>query len=374
MNTTTPKRRDAVAHLFRLAACLLMLAAGAISQSGKPSVTVPVPAPDAAPAGGAARIVDSEPLAPGVMGYGGPVPVVVRVEDGRVASVLPKLPNDESPMFFAMLDDAGLWNAWDGLPPGVAATSHVDAVASATYSSRAAIANARAAFAAAAAAEGSAATAPAPAAPSASPAVALRGALTLAVLLAAAFVPLSAGFRRWRTLLLWLDLAVLGLWSGSFLSTARLVGWADGDFPAGAADLSAALLLLAMAFLYPLFGRPAHYCMHVCPFGAAQELASRLPVRKWRLSPALVRRLEALRRALWAALMISLWLGLGARWLDWELFGAFAWRAAPVPLIVLAALSAAFSAFVPRAYCRFVCPTGTLFKLAESNRPRESSE
>ncbi|MBQ3809783.1 MAG: 4Fe-4S binding protein [Kiritimatiellae bacterium] len=191
----------------------------------------------------------------------------------------------------------------------------------------------------------------------------------LAVLLLAAVVPLFAKSRRWRTVQLWLDVAVLGFWTGSFLSTARLLGWAGSGLPGGVFEWTVALLLLSTALLYPVFGRASHYCLWVCPFGAAQELASRIPARKWRLSPALVRRLTAFRRGLWAALALALLCGAWSRWTEWELFGAFAFLAVP-PLVVAFALAfVALSVFVPRAYCRFVCPTGTLFKLAESNRP-----
>ena len=107
-------------------------------------------------------VVDSTGLAPGVSGFGGPVPVTVEVTNGVVARVAPKLPNDETPAFFDRLEAAGLWKAWDGLPVEVAATARVDAVTSATYSSEAAIANVRAALSAAA---GAAETGPAPSAP-----------------------------------------------------------------------------------------------------------------------------------------------------------------------------------------------------------------
>ena len=93
--------------------------------------------------------IDSTGLAPGVTGFGGPVPVTVELTNGVVARVAPKLPNDETPVFFARLEAAGLWKAWDGLPAEVAATTRVDAVTSATYSSEAAIANVRAALASA---------------------------------------------------------------------------------------------------------------------------------------------------------------------------------------------------------------------------------
>jgi polyferredoxin len=64
--------------------------------------------------------------------------------------------------------------------------------------------------------------------------------------------------------------------------------------------------------------------------------------------------------------MLSLWCGLAAPWTGWELFGAFAWRAVPPLVGALAVGAVAVSAFVPRAYCRFACPTGTLLKIAES--------
>ena len=105
--------------------------------------------PPAAQAAGEANVtIDSTDLAPGVTGFGGPVPVTVELTNGVVARVAPKLPNDETPAFFARLEKAGLWKAWDGLPAEVAATARVDAVTSATYSSEAAIANVRAALAA----------------------------------------------------------------------------------------------------------------------------------------------------------------------------------------------------------------------------------
>lgn len=197
----------------------------------------------------------------------------------------------------------------------------------------------------------------------------LPTAAALAVLLLAAAVPFWVKSRAWRTVQLVLDVAVLGLWSGLYLSLARLVGWSGASLPDDAAHSAAALLMLAMAFLYPLFGRPSHYCLHACPFGAVQELAGLLPVPKWRMPPRLVRALVAFRRVLWAALMLALWSGAAAPWLAWEFFGAFAWRAVPPLVASLAAATVVLAAFVPRPYCRFACPAGTLFKLAETNHP-----
>jgi uncharacterized protein with FMN-binding domain/polyferredoxin len=359
--------KDFMAHLLRLGACLLLIAAAAAGRGGrllgrdlgrradsaadtKAAVTT---------ASDGATVIDTTSLAWDISGYGGPVPVAVTIRDGVVAEVRPVLPNDETPLFFGTLEESGLWKKWNGLPVEVAVTTRVDAVTGATYSSNAAIANVRTALATAASAqvllEAAIGTPKA------------RTVIAFLVILAAAVLPLVTRSRKVRTVLLALDIAVLGLWNGLFLSHARLIGWAGSGLRGTWADVGASLLLLVLAFLYPLFGRPQHYCLQVCPFGAAQELAGRIPARKWRLSPRLMRVLTAFRRLLWAALMLALWTGIWADWLDWELFAAFAWRAAPPLLLALAVAVLILAIFVPRPYCRFACPTGTLFKLAESN-------
>ncbi|MCI7310122.1 MAG: 4Fe-4S binding protein, partial [Prevotella sp.] len=42
---------------------------------------------------------------------------------------------------------------------------------------------------------------------------------------------------------------------------------------------------------------------------------------------------------------------------------AFVFQAAGWVVLVFAALFMVLAIFVPRPYCRFVCPTGTLFKM-----------
>ena len=96
-------------------------------------------------------------------------------------------------------------------------------------------------------------------------------------------------------------------------------------------------------------------------------------MRKWSLSPAAIRALTEFRRTLWAVLMLAAWCSASARWMGWELFGAFAWRAVPPLVVALAAVFLVLAVFTPRPYCRFVCPTGTLLKLAEANQPETNN-
>ena len=47
-------------------------------------------------------------------------------------------------------------------------------------------------------------------------------------------------------------------------------------------------------------------------------------------------------------------------------------RLTDIPVSKIAAAFVTLSVFVPRPYCRFACPTGTLFKLAEANGKDQS--
>ena len=376
---TAPARRGVrLAQLARLAACVLLLMAVAVRRdgrlfgmdvrswwSGAESAAAVEAEADDQPSSEGIRIIDSTGLAPDIVGYEGPVPVLVRIgADNRVESVEP-LPNEETPFVFRTLETEGFWQSWDGLPVEVAATTRVDAVTSATYSSLAAIENVRAALATVTAEnaglEDAEPALPEPSGPS------FKEIFALAVLLAAALLPLDARFRRFRVVQQLLNVAVLGLWSGLFLSHGRLIGLASSGLPRDVWDSVAALLLLATALLFPLFGRSGHYCAHVCPFGSLQELAGRIPAPRLRLSAGLIRWLTLFRKLLWGVLILLLLADIGAGWTDWELFAAFAWRAAPPLLLALAGVTIVLSVFVPRPYCRFVCPTGTLLRLLNAD-------
>lgn len=66
--------------------------------------------------------------------------------------------------------------------------------------------------------------------------------------------------------------------------------------------------------------------------------------------------------------MILMLTGVSFEWMDYEVFSAFIFRSAATVVIIMAVTFVLLAIFVPRPYCRFVCPTGTLLKLAEGNR------
>ncbi len=363
-----------------------------------------------------------------IRGFGGAVPVLMEVSaKGRITS-LTALPNEETPGFFKRVIRAALTDTFVGMSVRQALASDMpDAVSGATYSSKALIANMRKAFeqaqdtlasfhnTASKTAAGTAdkpakhattqqataqtssvstssadGTTPQPDSASAKTTAHAPGqasmpdttqnngstldhkasspwtwqlivALCLAV--AATVIPLLRNGRKLRTIILTLNVAGLGLLCGKFMSFSLMVNvMSNGiQWPAGLL----ALIMLFAAFVMPLFGRPNHYCMWVCPYGSAQELMGRIRKRKWRPTPRITRILTWTRRGLWALLMLLMWCGVAFVWTDCEPFALFVPSAASVAVIVIASAFLILSIFVHRPYCSWICPTGTTFRAAQ---------
>lgn len=356
-----------IEQLMLLATCLAIMVVAALQRDGsiwghRPADTAPTTeaTPDTARAiqtmADGTLVINTTTLAPDIMGYGGRVPLEVSVKDGKVVRV-EALPNSETPEFFSHA--ATLLKQWNGKTVDDALAQQVDAVSGATFSSRAIIANMRAALQQAASVS---------ATPTLQDRMDLRPKTIagLIVVLMGAVVPLFYRRKAYRYLQLGLNTVVLGLWGGTFLNWSMFVAFCSGGI-----DLWMSLIpvvMLVTAFVYPLFGKKNHYCTHICPFGSVQELAGKATKRKWKPSQATVRRLNQLRQALFAVLMVLMLTGTGFQWMDYELFSAFIFQSASVVVIVMAVVFVVLSVFVTRPYCRFVCPTGTLFKLAEGNK------
>ncbi|MDE6300264.1 MAG: FMN-binding protein [Muribaculaceae bacterium] len=288
---------------------------------------------------------------PGVInGYAGPVPLDIYVSEGRISEIR-ALPNVETPSFFKRASK--VLGSWTGKTPYEALGTEVDAVSGATYSSMAIINNVDAGLAFYEGLEEK----PEASAP-------WKIWLALAVTLCACIVPLFVRSKAYHTVQLWANVVVLGFWCGQFLDYSLMLKYLSGGFvfPAGLV----AIAMLIAAFVYPLIGQPQHYCTHICPLGAAQQLAGRICGFKFHISAKMVKGLEWFRRILWAVLMLLLWTDCLTGWMDLELFQAFQFRSASWWIIGAACVFLALSVVVSRPYCRFVCPTGSLFKRAEN--------
>jgi len=297
-------------------------------------------------------VVNTAQTGKDIKGYAGPVPLEITIRENRVVSVS-ALPNTETPEFF---DEAKtILSKWNGMTVEEASAAEIDAVSGATFSSRAIVNNVRRGLQSVA---------------SVKEKQSFWGRFDLSaktvcgliVVLMAAILPLFVRNRRYRLIQLALNVMVLGLWCGTFLSYSLMVGYLSNGIDVWLSFIP--IIMLVCAFVYPLFGKKQYYCTHICPFGSAQELAGMVnPHHKWKLGKRTTKRLSTFREVLWGVLMLLMLCGVGFEWMDYELFTAFIFRSAAAVVIVLAVVVLLLSVFVPRPYCRFVCPTGTLFKL-----------
>ena len=390
------QRKGFWARLLSLVVVVLILAAAAILRDGRilghdlreahEAKTLKNDTLEVKPDG--AFVVNTKPLAKDVQGYGGPVPLKIHIKDGRVAAVEAE-PNAESPDFFNRAKE--LLNHWQNKSVDEALAEEVDAVSGATFSSKAIIANMQRGLAYAKQhgqwgedgsvgalgtsvspiEGGSAGALETSAPPIVGSSVGAHGTsipsiVALIAVLLGAVVPLFYNNRRLHLVQLAVNVVVLGLWTGTFVSyTLFLRVFSGGVSLSAIGALAAPLLMLIVALIYPLAGRSGHYCANICPFGSAQELAGKLSRRKLRITPRVLKLLSVLRNLLWGVLMALLLTGTCTAWIDYELFTAFLYSSASVWVTVLAALFLVLSVWVPRPYCRFVCPTGALVKSVE---------
>ena len=378
------QRKGFVARLLSLVVVVLILAAAAILRDGRilghdlreahEAKALKNDTLEVTPDG--AFVVNTKPLAKDVQGYGGPVPLKIHIKDGRVAAVEAE-PNAESPDFFNRAKE--LLNHWQNKSVDEALAEEVDAVSGATFSSRAIIANMQRGLAYAKqhgqwGEDGSVGALETSAPPIVGSENGSVGALetsappivALIVVLLGAVVPLFYNNRRLHLVQLAVNVVVLGLWTGTFVSyTLFMRIFAGGVSLSAIGAFAAPMLMLIVALIYPLAGRSGHYCANICPFGSAQELAGKLSRRKLRITPRVLKLLSVLRNLLWGVLMALLLTGTCTAWIDYELFTAFLYSSASVWVTVLAALFLVLSVWVPRPYCRFVCPTGALVKSVE---------
>ena len=312
-------------------------------------------------------VVSTLNLAKDVQGYGGQVPLRISISPSGVITHIEAMPNSESPDFFA--EAKKLFARWQGKDINTALTENVDAVSGATFSSKAIIENMRRGLVYAhqhafATDDATSASAAANSSSAWQWGFSLAAAVALVVAVLGAIVPLYAHSRRWHYVQMALNVAVLGLWTGTFVSYAMFMRlFAGGISLATLGTLAAPLVMIVVALIYPLAGHGGHYCANICPFGSAQELAGQLTKRKLRPSARLNRRLMALRNVLWAVLMTLMLTGTWTAWMDYELFTAFVYSSASVWVIVAAVAFLVLSVWVPRPYCRFVCPTGMLIRI-----------
>lgn len=203
----------------------------------------------------------------------------------------------------------------------------------------------------------------------------IRWGLTLVVVLALALGAMAAWsdkrHKAVRVAVLLLNVGVLGFWAGQTLSVSLLRGWiSHGLDPLLYLPL---VIVLLVAIVMPMLGRRHYYCNWVCPYGALQELAWLLPVPKVKVSQSVFNAMRMVRMVVLMALLACLWFGAGVWLLDYEPFALFSLHTAGIGVIVLALVFVVAGLFIPRLWCRSLCPLGLLLELSEGGRKTQPS-
>lgn len=302
------------------------------------------------------RVISTQRIGETILGYNGNVPLLVYICDGKISRI-EILPNEETPKFIESVVRSGLLEKWNGLTPDEALETDVDAVSGATFTSSAIIQSVKAAMSYAIQ----------------TPAVKkdkfnwldIKFWSVIIVVLCGMTIPLFTKNKTVRMIQLILNVIVLGIWSGTFISLTLLVSFFSNGIHSWA--MLSFLLIMVAGFIYPLFGKKSYYCTHLCPLGSCQELIGRAIPYKLRLSPKAVKVLTKLKELLWFVIMGIMCLGVGFEIMDYELFTVFLFGSASTYIIVAGVVFALLSGIINRPYCRFVCPTGTLLTFPEKN-------
>lgn len=305
-------------------------------------------------------IINTTDICKDITGYGGQTPVEIHILNGKIEKITP-LKNQETPEFFGAIRNSDLFESLDGKTLPEALDTPIDGVSGATYSSSAIIKNIKAGISYAVASEDLIV-----AQNSEKEKLPLKFYITIIIIVAGGVVPLFLKDQRYRILQLILNVLLLGFWGGTFICYSNMLSFATNGITK--VVLIPVALMLITAFIYPMFGKKNHYCAWICPYGSIQELMGKCVKYKFKISPGLLKGLTIFREFLWFVLMWLLWTGLWFDWMGYEPFAAFFFMDASAVTLGIAGGFLILSFFIQRPYCRFVCPTGSLFKFSEGSR------
>lgn len=304
----------------------------------------------------------SAAAAPAVSGFAGPIHLLLGVDREGVLRGVRYLDSGETPSYIAGIEPwlAGLAGA--DLAQGPLSLERFDAMTGATVTSRAVLETINAAAGRATeAAFGRALPASQGPPPAAEPP---WGLYATAILLLIFFPVYLSGSEPARLLYQIAVLGVLGVWLNTLVTEVDLVNLSLGRAGTPAEHPQRWLLLGFAGATALLFGQV--WCGYVCPFGALQELISRLGRRVGlRVYPerSLEQRLRYLKFILLAFVLIAVWVTGQGVWATFDpmqhLFAAHlsGWMLGLAALVLIASL------FHYRFWCRYFCPLGAFLAL-----------
>jgi NosR/NirI family nitrous oxide reductase transcriptional regulator len=176
----------------------------------------------------------------------------------------------------------------------------------------------------------------------------------------------NKNLRKFRTPFLITLIAVFGFAGGDFISLSMLRGYLTGAVPFLGNPILWILLILSLVL--PLITNKAFYCSQLCPFGALQELAGKIPFPPRKVPLHLRRYLSSFRTLLFGVLALIIIMDYSLDLSLVEPFAAFLYTVAAPITLVLAMVSLVLSLFYRKPWCRWFCPTGQFLEYLRSDQ------
>lgn len=299
-------------------------------------------------------MLTSSPYSDHVKGYAGRTPLHIFLDKEENIAQIKLLPNQETPGFLTRVINSGYLENWQGLSIDEALNTNVDAVSGATYSSLGIQNTLKARLAVASRQQVNA-----PSKPIVTPWPNLCILFVIILALICFFFPQKTKTLRLVTLLL--SIGIIGFWKNALLSLLKIYGWLISGI---AWPLEWVIVVLfALAVFLPLVTGKAFYCAYVCPMGALQELTKKACKKSISLPKKLTAILLIVRKVFFLSILILLACGVSLDLAYVEPFSVFSVKSVTFFSIAFAVIVLTVSLFIPRAWCRFLCPTGLLLDL-----------
>lgn len=305
-------------------------------------------------------VVYTQDYAPNVYGYGGKVSLTIVLNQDSVIERIILNDNAEDRPFLDMVYATGLFEAWNGLSVDDALNKQVNFVSGATMSSSAVIRSMELTLQ-----ELSTQEVTTPKSSKATFSLKWQSILALlvminSVLVATIFIK-SKGYRKIQ---LWLNLVVLGVLCGSFISMNAVVSSISSGILLGANYLAGLMIILAVVM--PIMTGRKFYCFYLCPLGSMQEILGGVRKSKLKLPKKVVQYGRYLPTIIWGTCLILWSLNLGLNIGGYELFSSLLIATATTPFLILLAILGVCSIFINRPYCQYICPTGCMIRYTEN--------
>jgi len=300
------------------------------------------------------KVIKSISFSKKVYGYAGTIPMLIFINSENVIEKIHLLDNYETPRFLRSVVNGGVVEQWIGINVSEAlGHKNPDFVSGATMSSDAINISIRRSLLALQESNQSTFSV-----------ISEWNSKTwaaLLVIMSGVFMAFYTKHKNLRLLQMTINTVVLGFYCGQFISINLIIGWL-GNGVNLIAKISLVLMVVLALIMPMFFNKKQFYCLWLCPFGSAQELAGKISKTKWNIPAGVAKYLKHTRKAILILLFALMWLGVGFDIANYEPFAAFLFGHAGAIVTVIAILSILLSVFVSRPWCRFACPTGQLLR------------